>query len=107
MRRGRRLALRASSRVCSSISHDEQQLHLPDVSSLLFGLHLPKTGKRVLRVLAQLVKPPAQFVFVPVQVPGRLGERYAALPAQRDHLKLELAAELPSLHWTHPVPKTP
>jgi hypothetical protein len=58
----------------------------------------------MLRVLAQLPDPFAQHILVHVQIPRRLGDRYAALPDQTDRLKFELAALIPSLHVNTPVP---
>lgn len=54
-----------------------------------------------------IANPFAQHILVQVEIAGGLRHRYPALPHQLYRLKLELAAELPSLHSHPPVPKTP
>lgn len=46
-------------------------------SILLLRLHLPMTGKRMLRIGRQLAHPFAQHILVEIEVAGSLGHRNA------------------------------
>src|SRR6476659_1796511 len=62
--------------------------------------------ERMLRVGRQIPHPFAQHILMEVEIPRRLGDRHTPLLDQPHCLKLELATELPSLHWKTPVPSS-
>src|SRR6478672_10264724 len=62
--------------------------------------------ERMLRVSRQIPHPFAQHILMEVEIPRRLGDRHTPLLDQPHCLKLELATELPSLHWKTPVPSS-
>jgi hypothetical protein len=63
-------------------------------------------GKRMLRVARQIPHPFAQHILVEIEIPRRLGDGNTPFLDQSHSFKLELAAELSSLHWKTPVPSS-
>lgn len=63
-----------------------------------FGPHLPVPGECVSRIGGKLLRPFAQHVLVHIQITSSLRNCDTALANEPHRLKLELAAELPSLH---------
>ena len=61
-------------------------------------------GKRMLRIVGELSDPFAQHVLVEIQIARRLRNRNTPILHKSYGLKLELAAEFPSLNSNSPVP---
>jgi hypothetical protein len=59
--------------------------------------------ERMPRVSAQFPDPFAQHILMEIKVAGSLGDRHASFLDQSHRLKLELAAEFPSLHSQTPA----
>src|SRR3954447_18920445 len=70
----------------------------------LLRLHLTVPGKRLLRIVGELLHPIAQLRHMHVQVLRCLNIRYAPILDQAHRLKLELPGKLTPLHDAPPAP---